>query len=141
MFCLWHLNLSDLIKVRIFLKTQCISWSKGIVLTTAKTWINSVDLKVFLSAKSEKMTLNRSAREIRRSGKKYKSFFLTLNHLSVRSKHKKYIFLHGDRETRKIWQISERGVQYPLKMTKLALKCRLIHFILLSISRYVRITY
>ena len=30
------------------------------------------------------------AQEICRSSKKYKSFFLTLNHLSVRSMHKKY---------------------------------------------------
>ena len=99
---------TDLIKVRsffFFLKNQCTFQSKGMVLTTSITWIRSV-------VKREKMTLSRSAREIRRSSKKYKSLFFTLNHLSVRSMHRKYIFLLGDRETRKkMWDV---GCSTPL---------------------------
>ena len=88
---LWHLSVANLIKVKIFGK-HIYEWWK------------------------QKSYLERFTREIRRFSKKYKLLFLTLNHLSVRSMHTKYIFLHGDRETHKKWQIWGMGCNSPLRL-------------------------
>ena len=64
--------------------------------------------------KNEKITLNRSAREIRRSGKNANhSFWLWITFLSdpcIKSN----ISPYGDRETRKKWQIWGVGCSTPL---------------------------
>ena len=72
------------------------------VLTTSITIINSVVSKELFKGEKGKITFNRSAQEIRRSSKKkIQIIIFTLNYVSVRSMHKKYIFLLGDRENRK----------------------------------------
>ena len=43
--------------------------------TIAKRWINSFDVKVFFRVKREKLNLNRSTWEIRRSSEKYIMLF------------------------------------------------------------------
>ena len=53
------------------------------VLTTAKTWINSVDIKVVFRVLREHMTLTRSEWEIRRSSEKSNAIFEFLEQFNI----------------------------------------------------------
>ena len=90
-------------------------YTKGMIPTIVKAWINSVDFKVFSKVEKEKNILNRSTWEIRRSMEKI-SCFLTLNHTHLSQPYIKSIdFFRDEGENKQNMLIFVSGCSTPLK--------------------------